>query len=137
MSVKCAGEQYTRYQANRTANLQHATATVTLLAQPTAEVRCTVTSLDASEAIVVDEVVTFDVGAPRFGPPIPISGILDAETDGDVSNRIRVWCTSSDRRFNGGEASKAMVNSDVQLPHISGMYPTITPYIATQVKMLV
>ena len=95
------------------------------------------TSLDASEAIVVDEVVTFDVGAPRFSPPIPISGILDAETDGDVSYRIRVWCTSSDRRFNGGEASTAMVNSDVQLPHISGMYPTITPYIATQVKMLV
>ena len=95
------------------------------------------TSLDASEAIVVDEVVTFDVGAPRFSPPIPISGILDAETDGDVSYKIRAWCTSSDRRFNGAEASTAMVNSDVQLPHISAMYPTITPYIATQVKMLV
>ena len=93
------GQQSLRCRADRTAWHERATATVTLLATPTAKVRCVLSSLNTAEAVPSEDAVEFEPGQEAMSASTEIAGRIDAKDDGPRQLQVTVRCTSGDRRF--------------------------------------
>ena len=134
LPMPAGGQQELRCRLNRTASLEHATITVTLLLSPTTTVQCTLSSLDGTEGIVRPGIVSFEAGQKRFVAEAVVVGLLDIDDDGPKVFRVVARCVSGDTRFDGAEAFAVVTNQDVPLPRVVSMHPSVSPYIATQVS---
>ena len=129
------GQQSLRCRADRTAWHEHATATVTLLTMPTANVRCVLSSLNTAEAVPSEAAIEFEQGQEVTSASTEIAGRIDAKDDGPRRLQVAVRCTSGDRRFETAAAQSTVTNLDVPLPRVAWMYPALSPYISTQVTI--
>lgn len=90
-----------------------ATFTVALSTAPTANVTVTVTSGDATEGTVSPATLTFTPANFATAQTVTVTGVADAEADGDITYNVTLSAASSDAAYNGKTGSVSVTNLDV------------------------
>ncbi len=98
---------------------QTATFTVVLASQPTATVTIDFSSSDPGEGTLQGATVVFSTANWNVPQTVTVSGVDDADVDGDISYQINAESSSSDPNFDGLTASAIQaINLDDDAPAI-------------------
>ncbi|AFM06286.1 BNR/Asp-box repeat protein [Bernardetia litoralis DSM 6794] len=97
-----------------------ATFTVALPTAPTADVTVTVASGDATEGTVAPATLTFTSANFATAQTVTVTGVADAEDDGDITYNVNLTTASADAAYDDKTGSVSVTNVDV--PLVSGIF---------------